>query len=95
MKSKNQYLYLIGAGLGYFFILKPILEKLGILKSSQEIQQEKIIWVNQLPKTRSGKIMRRLLKKICLNELDTLGDTSSLADQSVIEEIITSYQAQK
>ena len=56
---------------------------------------EKIIWVNQLPKTRSGKIMRRLLKKVCLNELDTLGDTSSLADQSVIDEIITSYQAQK
>ena len=43
MKSKNQYLYLIGAGLGYFFILKPILEKLGILKSSQEIMQENII----------------------------------------------------
>ncbi|MFT7558232.1 MAG: acetyl-CoA synthetase [Flavobacteriales bacterium] len=41
-----------------------------------------------LPKTRSGKIMRRILRKIAANELDTLGDTSTLADPSVVECLI-------
>lgn len=42
----------------------------------------------QLPKTRSGKIMRRILRKIAANELDNLGDTSTLADPSVVQQII-------
>jgi acetyl-CoA synthetase len=41
-----------------------------------------------LPKTRSGKIMRRILRKIAENEFDTLGDTSTLADPSVVDELI-------
>ena len=41
-----------------------------------------------LPKTRSGKIMRRILRKIATNELDTLGDTSTLADPSVVDQLI-------
>ena len=41
-----------------------------------------------LPKTRSGKIMRRILRKIAANELDGLGDTSTLADPEVVEELI-------
>ena len=41
-----------------------------------------------LPKTRSGKIMRRILRKIAANELDSLGDTSTLADPSVIDDLI-------
>ena len=41
-----------------------------------------------LPKTRSGKIMRRILRKIAANEIDTLGDTSTLADPSVLRELI-------
>ena len=41
-----------------------------------------------LPKTRSGKIMRRILRKIAANELDNLGDTSTLADPSVVESLI-------
>lgn len=41
-----------------------------------------------LPKTRSGKIMRRILRKIAANELDNLGDTSTLADPSVVDELI-------
>ena len=41
-----------------------------------------------LPKTRSGKIMRRILRKIASNELDNLGDTSTLADPSVVDELI-------
>ncbi len=45
-------------------------------------------WAPGLPKTRSGKIMRRILRKIACNELDTLGDTSTLADPSVVEGLI-------
>ena len=47
-----------------------------------------IQWAPGLPKTRSGKIMRRILRKIAANELDNLGDTSTLADPSVVEELI-------
>ncbi|MDH2017254.1 hypothetical protein N5J66_25150, partial [Pseudomonas juntendi] len=40
------------------------------------------------PKTRSGKIMRRILRKIACNELDNLGDTSTLADPAVVQDLI-------
>ena len=43
-----------------------------------------IQWAPGLPKTRSGKIMRRILRKVAANELDNLGDTSTLADPSVV-----------
>ncbi|WP_297844129.1 acetate--CoA ligase [Pseudomonas sp.] len=49
---------------------------------------ELIQWASALPKTRSGKIMRRILRKIACNELDSLGDTSTLADPSVVEGLI-------
>ena len=47
-----------------------------------------IHFTNGLPKTRSGKIMRRILRKIAANEHSELGDTSTLADPSVVEELI-------
>ncbi|PLW67965.1 acetate--CoA ligase [Pseudohalioglobus lutimaris] len=47
-----------------------------------------IQWAPGLPKTRSGKIMRRILRKIAENELDSLGDTSTLADPSVVESLV-------
>jgi acetyl-CoA synthetase len=47
-----------------------------------------IQWAPGLPKTRSGKIMRRILRKIAANELESLGDTSTLADPSVVENLI-------
>ena len=47
-----------------------------------------IQWAPGLPKTRSGKIMRRILRKVAANELDSLGDTSTLADPSVVDELI-------
>ena len=47
-----------------------------------------IQWAPSLPKTRSGKIMRRILRKVAANELDNLGDTSTLADPSVVANII-------
>ncbi len=45
-------------------------------------------WAPGLPKTRSGKIMRRILRKIAANEVDNLGDTSTLADPSVVDHLI-------
>ena len=47
-----------------------------------------IQWAPGLPKTRSGKIMRRILRKVAANELDSLGDTSTLADPAVVDELI-------
>ncbi|CAO1622955.1 unnamed protein product [Parajaminaea phylloscopi] len=48
---------------------------------------KKVVLTGDLPKTRSGKIMRRILRKIASNEADQLGDTSSLADPSVVDRI--------
>ncbi len=47
-----------------------------------------IQWAPGLPKTRSGKIMRRILRKIAENELGSLGDTSTLADPAVVEDLV-------
>ena len=49
---------------------------------------DKIQFTPALPKTRSGKIMRRILRKIAEGDLDNLGDISTLADPSVVENII-------
>ena len=49
-----------------------------------------IHWAPGLPKTRSGKIMRRILRKIAENDYEDLGDTSTLADPSVVEDLISS-----
>ena len=45
-------------------------------------------WAPGLPKTRSGKIMRRILRKIAENDPDNLGDISTLADPSVVENLV-------
>ncbi len=47
-----------------------------------------IQWAPGLPKTRSGKIMRRILRKVAANELDNLGDTTTLADPAVVDDLI-------
>ena len=51
-----------------------------------------IQWAPGLPKTRSGKIMRRILRKIATNEIDNLGDTTTLADPSVVKELISNRE---
>ncbi len=51
-----------------------------------------IQWAPGLPKTRSGKIMRRILRKIAENELDSLGDTSTLADPAVVDDLVENRQ---
>jgi len=50
---------------------------------------DKIQIVPGLPKTRSGKIMRRILRKVASNEVDQLGDTSTLLDPSVVDAIVS------
>lgn len=47
-----------------------------------------IHWAPALPKTRSGKIMRRILRKIASRQLDELGDTSTLAEPAVVDQLI-------
>lgn len=87
-------------GMGIYAFVTPIngidpsedLKKELLNHVSKEIgsfaRPEKIQWAPALPKTRSGKIMRRILRKIACNELDSLGDTSTLADPSVVEDLI-------
>ena len=47
-----------------------------------------IQWTDGLPKTRSGKIMRRILKQIASGNFDDLGDTSTIADPAVVDKLI-------
>lgn len=54
-----------------------------------------IFIVDDLPKTRSGKIMRRILRKILSGEEDSLGDTSTLSDPSVVDKIIEIVKTNK
>ena len=49
-------------------------------------------WAPQLPKTRSGKIMRRILRKIAANEYEQLGDTSTLTDPAVVDDLVNNRQ---
>lgn len=63
--------------------------KIGPIASPDYIQ-----WAPQLPKTRSGKIMRRILRKVAANEIDSLGDTSTLADPDVVQNIIENRMKQ-
>ncbi|WP_110667808.1 acetate--CoA ligase [Salinicola halophilus] len=87
-----------GQGIYVYVTLNDDVEPTDALK--QELRQwvrkdigpiatpDAIQWAPGLPKTRSGKIMRRILRKIAANETDGLGDTSTLADPSVVEELI-------
>jgi len=54
-----------------------------------------IQWAPGLPKTRSGKIMRRILRKIAEDDFGSLGDTSTLADPAVVEDLIANRQNRK
>ena len=52
-----------------------------------------IHWAPALPKTRSGKIMRRILRKVAAGEFDQLGDTSTLADPGVVDQLVQEKKA--
>jgi len=64
-------------------IIATVRKIIGPIASPDVIQ-----WAPGLPKTRSGKIMRRILRKIAAEEFDTLGDTSTLADPAVVDDLI-------
>ncbi len=64
-------------------LVAHVRKEIGAIATPDVIQ-----WAPGLPKTRSGKIMRRILRKIAANELDNLGDTSTLADPNVVEELV-------
>jgi len=68
--------------------IKKELVKLCVQQIGPIAKPDLIQWAPGLPKTRSGKIMRRILRKIATNEIDSLGDTSTLADPSVVDELI-------
>ena len=63
-------------------VIESVVEMIGRIAKPDKIQ-----FVSGLPKTRSGKIMRRILRKVAENELGSLGDTSTLLDPAVVEEI--------
>jgi acetyl-CoA synthetase len=66
-----------------YSIMKTVSEQIGAIA-----KPDKIVLVSGLPKTRSGKIMRRILRKIAEGEFDAIGDTTTLLDPSVVQEII-------
>jgi acetyl-CoA synthetase len=66
-----------------YSITKTVSEQIGAIA-----KPDKIVIVSGLPKTRSGKIMRRILRKIAEGEFDAIGDTTTLLDPSVVKEII-------
>jgi acetyl-CoA synthetase len=64
-------------------LIAHVRKEIGPIASPDELQ-----WAPGLPKTRSGKIMRRILRKIAANEVDALGDTSTLADPNVVSDLV-------
>ena len=65
-------------------LIQLVRSEIGPIASPDIIQ-----WAPGLPKTRSGKIMRRILRKIAANEVNELGDTSTLADPAVVDELVS------
>ena len=64
-------------------ILKTVTVEIG-----PHAKPDKIQFTSALPKTRSGKIMRRILRNIAQNKIDDLGDTSTLADPAVVDSLV-------
>jgi acetyl-CoA synthetase len=78
------------------------------VQPTEELRKELVQWVRKeigaiaspdliqfapgLPKTRSGKIMRRILRKIAEDEYGSLGDTSTLADPTVVDDLVSNRQ---
>jgi len=91
-----------GEGIGCYIILKEGISGSGELTTKLKnavrtaigpIATPDFIVFSDLPKTRSGKIMRRILRKIAAGELDSIGDVSTLADPSVLPVLIERFNA--
>ncbi|KAJ8014286.1 hypothetical protein DPEC_G00038680 [Dallia pectoralis] len=89
-----------------FVVLKedPSLDQASVVKELRDLVAFKIakyavpdhfLIVKRLPKTRSGKIMRRILRKVAMEQTEDLGDVSTLEDPSVVTEIIKAYAQSK
>ena len=89
IKGQGIYCYVTPiAGVEDSAALRAELVQLCVKEIGPIAKPDVIQWAPGLPKTRSGKIMRRILRKIAENELDSLGDTSTLTDPSVVEQLI-------
>ncbi|MGI1679825.1 MAG: acetate--CoA ligase [Cellvibrionaceae bacterium] len=89
IKGQGIYAYVtLMAGEKYDDALKKELVNICVKEIGPIAKPDYIQWAPGLPKTRSGKIMRRILRKIAANEIDALGDTSTLADPAVVDELI-------
>ena len=93
IKGQGIYAYVtLMSGEVYENELKNTLRSFVSNEISPIAKPDQIHWAPGLPKTRSGKIMRRILRKIAEGEFDSLGDTSTLADPSVVEDLIRSKE---
>ena len=93
IKGQGIYAYVtLMSGEVYENELKKTLRSFVSNEISPIAKPDQIHWAPGLPKTRSGKIMRRILRKIAEGEFDSLGDTSTLADPSVVEDLIRSKE---
>jgi acetyl-CoA synthetase len=89
IKGQGIYAYVtLKGGFEYTDDLKKELVKHVRTEIGPIASPDVIHWAPGLPKTRSGKIMRRILRKIASNEEDQIGDTSTLADPSVVENLV-------
>ncbi len=89
IKGNGLYCYVsLKVGEEYSDILKEELKQVVRKKIGPIATPDLIHFTAGLPKTRSGKIMRRILRKIAANEHDQLGDTTTLADPSVVQELV-------
>ncbi|WMV37110.1 hypothetical protein MTR67_030495 [Solanum verrucosum] len=89
VKGQGIYAFVtLAEGVSYSEELRKSLIKVVRDKIGGFAAPDKIHWAPGLPKTRSGKIMRRILRKIASNSLDELGDTSTLADPTVVDQLI-------
>jgi acetyl-CoA synthetase len=93
IKGQGIYAYVtLMSGEAYDNELKNTLRSFVSNEISPIAKPDLIHWAPGLPKTRSGKIMRRILRKIAEGEFDSLGDTSTLADPGVVEDLIKSKE---
>jgi len=89
VKGEGIYAYVtLNAGVDYSEDLRAELKQKVRAVIGPIATPDVIHWAPALPKTRSGKIMRRILRKIATNETDQIGDVSTLADPSVVESLI-------
>ncbi len=89
IKGQGIYAYVtLNHGVEYTDDLKDVLKKQVRTIIGPIAAPDVVHWAPGLPKTRSGKIMRRILRKIAADETDEIGDTSTLADPAVVEDLI-------